>query len=271
MPIRERFQLDKVDGARIGRFDNGFNTTFVIYRIGNTLIDAGPSNQWQFVRAFADERPVDALLLTHHHEDHSGNAAAIAKRHNITPYAPALSDRKLSAGFRIPPIQRWYWGLPVPVETQPLPAQMTLADGTTIQVIHTPGHAKDLHCLYLPDEGWLFSADLYIARRLKLLRVDENLTDMIHSITRVLTLDFDVIFCAHRGTIKDGKQRLTDKRNNLLAFCEQAQTHHAQGLAVDQIVAKMLGPDALLTKLTNYNFSKRNLVTQALRFPLEPS
>ena len=40
-----------VHGFRTGRFDFGINTTFIIYRLGETLIDAGPTNQrlWQFL------------------------------------------------------------------------------------------------------------------------------------------------------------------------------------------------------------------------------
>jgi ribonuclease/clavin/mitogillin len=35
-----------VHGFRTGRFDFGINTTFIIYRLGETLIDAG---RWHFI------------------------------------------------------------------------------------------------------------------------------------------------------------------------------------------------------------------------------
>ncbi len=110
MPIRERYKLGKVEGARVGRFNRGINTTFIIYRIGNNLVDCGPSNQWRAVKRFVDEQPVETILLTHHHEDHSGNAARIAKQNQITPFAPELSQKKLSGGFHTPIWQKDHVG-----------------------------------------------------------------------------------------------------------------------------------------------------------------
>lgn len=230
MPIRQHYQFDKVEGAKIGRFNLGLSSSFIIYRIGETLIDSGPSNQWRAVQTFLADTTITQLLLTHHHEDHSGNAARIAKRYNLTPYAPELGRKKLAAGFRIPPMQALFWGRPIPVETQPLPATMTLANGSSLTAIHAPGHAKDLHCFYLPEEGWLFSADLFIARRLKYFRVDERLDQLIDSIGKILSYDFDVLFCAHRGIVQNGRRPLAEKRENLLAFCHKPKHYTSRGL-----------------------------------------
>ncbi len=268
MPIRERIHFDKVDGARVGRFKGSLNTNFIIYRIGKTLIDSGPPNQWREVRTFSDEQPVTQLLLTHHHEDHSGNAARIAKRHQLTPYAPELGRKKLATGYKIPLLQKLFWGSPIPVITQPLPERMVLENGMKITAVHTPGHAKDLHCLLIPSEGWIFTADMFIARRLKYLRADENLGQLIASLAKIITLDFDTIFCAHRGILENGKPLLAQKHDNLTELAQQAQSLHQKGLEVDEIVNKTLGSDGMMAKLTNYNFSKRNLITEALKVDL---
>ncbi len=268
MPIRRRYKFDKVEGVQVGRFNGGLTSTFIIYRIGGTLIDSGPSNQWRAVQSFVSEALVHELLLTHHHEDHSGNAGRIAKQYNLIPYAPELSRPKLAAGFKIPPMQKLIWGSAVPVETRPLPETMRLSNGMKLTAVHIPGHAKDLHCFYLPDEGWIFTADLFIARRLKYLRVDENLNQMIESLRKVITLDFDVIFCAHRGILEEGKRPLLEKLNNLLEFCQQVQTLHNSGVEREQIVKQLLGSEGMMAKLTRYNFSKHNLVSEALKVPL---
>jgi glyoxylase-like metal-dependent hydrolase (beta-lactamase superfamily II) len=265
MPIRERYALGKIKGARVGRYNIGINTTFVIYRIDSALVDSGPPNQWRAVRAFINEEPVDTLLLSHHHEDHSGNAARIARKYRLTPYAPELGKKELALGYRIPILQRMVWGSPLPVETQPLPKMLHLADGTQLMTIHTPGHAHDLHCFYLPENGWLFSGDLYISKSIRYLRSDENLSLFIESLRKVLLLEFDVLFCPHRGIVENGKKALAEKLDNILELCGRAQQLRQQGCVVDEIVKKLLGPEDMVACLSNFEFSKANLISEALK------
>jgi glyoxylase-like metal-dependent hydrolase (beta-lactamase superfamily II) len=265
MPIRNRYQFANVEGARVGRFNMGINTTFIVYRIGDTLIDSGPSNQWRAVKSFIDEHRVTQLLLSHHHEDHSGNAVRIAKHCQLAPFAPELARKKLANGYPTPLLQKLIWGSPVPVNTDLLPNSLQLSDGSKLLPIHTPGHSKDLHCFYLPENGWLFSGDLYISKSLRYMRSDENLSQLIESIRKVLTLEFDVIFCPHRGILEKGKHALAEKLDNVLTLCANAQRLHQQGYEVGYIVKKLLGAEGALSRLTNFNFSKTNLVTQALK------
>ena len=264
MPIRQRYEHGPVLGARVGRFNAGINTTFVVYRVGETVIDTGPTNQWRPVRRFLDESPVVQLLLTHHHEDHSGNARRIGQRYGLKPLAPLESRDKLARGYRTPPMQRLIWGRPQPVETNPLPCQLTLPAGLELQAIPTPGHSRDLHCLFVPDEGWLFSGDLYISRSLRYLRADENLGQILDSIRKVLELDFDRLFCPHRGIKSGGWQAMKDKEQNIMELCGRCQELQRQGLDLPEIVSQVVGPDGLLARLTGYNFSKTNLIREAL-------
>lgn len=273
MPIRKRYQFKdeqgvSVEGVRVGRLNLGINTTFIIYRLGDTLIDAGPSNQWSEVRSFIQHQPVHRLLLSHHHEDHSGNAARIAQSCELTPYAPQQAKYKFDDGYRTPVLQKVIWGDPKPVKTQPMPDSQQLEGYGEVVAIHTPGHAKDLHCFYLPERKWLFSGDLYISKSLRMLRKDENLAQIMHSMNKVLQLDFDVLFCPHRGILEDGKHAMTEKLNNMLELCEQAQALKQKGLSNKAIVKKLLGPEEAVGYLTGFNFSKINLINQAVEVDL---
>ncbi|WP_028112707.1 MBL fold metallo-hydrolase [Ferrimonas kyonanensis] len=268
MPIRQRFEYQGVEGARVGRLNRGINTTFVVYRLGETVIDTGPSNQWSSVRRFLDSRPPRQLLLTHHHEDHSGNAARIAQRFGLTPLAPELGRAKLASGYRTPPIQRFIWGRPYPVQTEPLPERIRLISGDTLTAVATPGHAKDLTCFHWPERGWLFSGDLYISKSLRYLRADEELQLLMHSIHKVLQLEFEVVFCPHRGVVEQGHQALSEKLENLKQLCHQARHLRQQGLDEQEMVRRLLGPEDWLAKVSFYNISKGNLVRQAARVSL---
>lgn len=91
MSIRQHYKYEVVEGFKVGRFNLGINTQFIVYWIADTVIDTGPSNQWKYVKSFLLQQPVRQLLLTHQHEDHSGSA----QKFNLTPRAPSLSQEKL--------------------------------------------------------------------------------------------------------------------------------------------------------------------------------
>lgn len=262
MPIRQEYKHDIVKGRKVGLLKMGINTQFIVYRIGDTVFDAGPSNQWRHVQSFLSQLPVTQLLLTHHHEDHSGNAQRIAKLYNITPKAPALAQAKLAKGYPTPLIQKIVWGNPKPVKTEPLKDVEYLSDGSTIKPIATPGHAKDLTCFLLPEQGYFFSGDLYIARTIKLLRSDENLSQLVESLNKAISLDFDILFCPHGGIIENGKQALRSKRDRILELCNKVQALDKKGWETEQISLQLLGSEDIVSKLSRGNFSRLNLVNQ---------
>ncbi len=274
MTVRKTYEYENgphsVYGFRTGRFDFGINTTFIIYRIGETLIDAGPTNQWSTIKRVLKPLTINTLLITHHHEDHSGNANRISKLKKLTPYAPKLGQEKLAKGYPTPLIQKIIWGSPLKVQTQTLPTELVVNENSPsaakVVAIPTPGHAKDLTCLFLPEQKYLFSGDMYISKSLKYLRADENLTQLIESLRVLIALDFEILFCPHRGIVKEGKQALKEKLENLLNLCRQSQQLMATGLDESQIVNELLGPEDGLAKLSKFNISKGNLIRQAMTF-----
>ncbi|WP_419811035.1 MBL fold metallo-hydrolase [Bacterioplanoides sp.] len=268
MAVLKHYRYDNgahtVEGFRVGRFNAGINTTFIVYRIGDTLIDAGPANQWRFIRDELQPVEIKRLLITHHHEDHAGNASRIARLKNLLPYAPELGRQKIATGYRTPWLQQLIWGRLVPAQTQSMPEKMQLDDGTEIIAVHTPGHAKDLTCLFFPQQKYLFSGDMYISRSLKMLRADEDLAQLITSLEALLALDFEVLFCPHNGIVEQGKQALQDKYNNLTELCQRAADLHQQGKAEAEIILSLVGKEGMLAKITGGNFSKQNLIRQAI-------
>ena len=272
MPIRKTYRYDNgshvVEGFRVGRFNLGINTTFIVYRIGDTLIDAGPTNQWRSVKAGLKDCDIRQLLITHHHEDHCGNAHNIADHFNLLPYAPALGQEKIRTGYKTPAMQRIIWGSPKPATTQTLTDNLTLSDGSPIIPVHTPGHAKDLTCIFLPAQKYLFSGDMYISKSMKYMRSDENLQLLIDGLRKLLALDFDILFCPHNGIVEQGREALQGKLDNLLKLCQQAQTLRQKNLPLEQITEQLLGPEDMLAKISKGNFCKANLISEALKVEL---
>lgn len=264
MSVLDTFRHKDLDALRVGRFNLGINTSFIVYRLQDAVIDTGPSNQWRYVRPFIQSRPFSQLLLTHHHEDHAGNAGAIHRLTGVQPRAPEKTVEILKRGFRIPLVQKLIWGSAGRADAAPLPAEIAIG-GELVTPIFTPGHAKDMTCYLLPGRGWLFSADLYIANYLKMLRSDEDIPTLLDSIRKVLGYDFDTILCPHRGLVENGRQRLREKFDYLLELSENAQALQRQGLELRAITERLLGREGMISVLSRYNFSKRNLVASCLK------
>ncbi len=267
MSILQRINHEAIEGIRCGR-KNNVNTSFIVYRFGDTVIDTAPSNQWRYIKPFFLEKSIRQILLTHHHEDHSGNAANLEKLTGITPLAEEGTRTIMEKGFSIPLIQRYLWGSSPAINLFPLPDTIELDDGSLLEPVLTPGHAEDMVCYYSSQHGFIFTADLYISRTIRYMRDDENLTVLIKSIRKVLARDFETVLCPHRGVVLQGKQALQEKLNNLLELCERTQNLHQQGQSIKEITRNLLGSEDGISYLTGFGFSKRNLIRESLKVAL---
>jgi len=265
----ERLTYGPVDGLRAGRY--GFSAAWkaTCYRSGRTLIDTGPPNQWRAVRRFAteqnDEHGIDRVLVTHHHEDHAGNAARLQELLDVPVYAPEPSLDRLREGFSLETYRWVVWGSPRPVEAEPVPETLSLADGTALHTLSTPGHADDMVCYLAEEHDLLFSADLYITPRPQYLRFDEHAPRLIESIHDVLEHDFDTILCGHRGVVKEGRRALTEKVKYMEALRGVVQRRYRYDkVTVPEITDEILGREGLLYWASGGDFSKQNLIASCL-------
>ncbi len=231
MRIVRRHSFGETEGYELGHAYLGrpfMNVLF--YRVGDLLIDSGQSHMRREVLELVRERPISRLLLTHHHEDHSGNAAAIHAATGAPVFGHPLCGKKMRTPFRILPYQKLVWGPAAAVEVQPLPS-LVEGEGVTLLPVPTPGHSKDLTVFLDRERGQLFSGDLYLGDRIKFFRADECIADQVRSLRRVLELDFDTLLCAHRPVREGGRARLGGKLNFLEEFIGQVARLRREGLS----------------------------------------
>ena len=264
MKCPETIRHGEVEGLRVGRVKFRNTTTAICYRIGSTLLDTGPANQWSKIRAFVDGRPLGQVLLTHHHEDHSGNAARLQARTRATVFEPADALERLAAGFHLYPYQHLFWGRPRPVIAQALSGEIELDGGLRLRVLAAPGHSTDHVCFLEPDRGWLFSGDLFVGSKLRYLRRDEELFQLIASLRTVLAQDFDTLFCGHRGVVVDAHRAMQEKLTFIEELREHARALHTRGQPTAHIVRELLGKEDSTRWITGGHFSKRNLIEACL-------
>jgi glyoxylase-like metal-dependent hydrolase (beta-lactamase superfamily II) len=100
------------------------------------------------IMAVVGDRRVKAIVCTHAHDDH-------------VRVAPALRER-VTAPILLHPDDRPLWELTHTAELWDVDlsdGQEIAVAGTTLRVIHTPGHAPGAVCLYAADLGCLFTGD----------------------------------------------------------------------------------------------------------------
>ena len=264
MALCKRMDYDEVEGARFGRFNLADNSTAIVYRIGDTIIDTGPPNQWAAVKNYLSEKPIRQVILTHHHEDHSGNAAPISRRFQVPVYIDTKGIRPVSSGFPLKPYQRFFWGRPRPFTPQTMPETIRTGRGHTLVPISTPGHAPDHVCLLEPDRKWLFSGDLFLATRPKLFRADEDLEGEIQSLMKIAACDFNILFCAHKGVVQNGRDRIREKRDYFVELVDTVKKMHAQGQSVKDITRQVFGRKNFIGKISFNHICSENLIRQCL-------
>tara|TARA_Y100000589_G_scaffold120727_1_gene115174 strand:- start:11596 stop:12420 length:825 start_codon:yes stop_codon:yes gene_type:complete len=256
----KRFEYEDLEGLRVGRFPGRINTTCILYRFENTLIDTGPPNQWNEVQKFILEKDVKQICITHHHEDHCGNSSQIKKITNAELYSHKNGCDLLKRGWHMEPYRHIIWGRPQIIESKPAPPIIQLKKNLHLKCLNTPGHSDDSLCYLEPNRGWLFTGDVYITSRPHSLREDENPHDQINSLKFLLNHDFETLFCAHRGVVKLGKQAIQSKYNYLKELRDEVFYLHSLGLTDKEIRLKLLGRETLVSLLTLFNFCKQNFV-----------
>jgi glyoxylase-like metal-dependent hydrolase (beta-lactamase superfamily II) len=232
------------------------------YLIENVLIDTAQSNCQEKVLKTFQNKPIEKILLTHWHEDHSGNTAKLAKQHNAHVFAHPFTKEKLRQGFDILPYEKFLFG-----KIEPFQGQITDFQGiiTTqnhkLLPIFTPGHADD-HTVFLEQEqGWLFSGDLYVGVKIRVFRKGEQFWPQVDAFKKVLTYDFDVLFCGHHPRLKDGKKMLAQKLQYFEDFAGKTLHFHQKDLKINEIMHAMrLRENSLLKILLSNDVSVEYMI-----------
>lgn len=235
------------------------------YSFDHLMIDTGQSHMEKEVVLAARKEKIQRVFLTHHHEDHSGNASAVKKACGASIFGHKDTIRKMAEPFRILPYQRYIWGKATPVHVVPVPRESETRYGS-ITAIHTPGHARDHTAYFLKDRGVVFSGDLYLGDRIKFFRSDENITDQINSLKKLCRLDFDTLLCNHRPRPDNGKMHLKRKLNFLQDFYGHIVELRGKGLSESGIFKTMGLKEVHATRLACCgNVSMHNGVRSVLR------
>ncbi|MFJ7934643.1 MBL fold metallo-hydrolase [Sporosarcina sp. NPDC096371] len=235
-----------------------------VYVIDGLLIDTGPPIMRDKLIPCFEEWAVKDVILTHHHEDHTGAAHWIQAHQNIPIYIHESGIENCEKRMKLPFYRKVFWGERQSFQPLALGDQFTTANYTW-DIIHTPGHAHDHVALFNREKGWMFGSDLYVHPTPKSFFAFESVPVIIDSLKKLLTYDFDTYVCSHAGVIHKGRQVIEKKldylegvQREVLALATRGKSPHA--------IRKTLFPKSHpLHYLSLFENSPKHIVNSILR------
>lgn len=239
------------------------------YLLGGVLVDTGCAHTaGELCAALSGER-LDCIVNTHTHEDHIGaNGRLQRQRAEIAILAhpgalPLLANPRHHQPLH--PYRRLFWGWPEPCQARPLADGEVIAAGSfRLQALYTPGHSPYHLCLYEPDQGWLFSGDLFVGGRDRALGAEYDIWGILASLKAMLALPIARLFPGSARVRENPHAELRAKVEYLEALGERIIDLHRQGWNVGAIARRVCGPPMLVEALTLGHFSRRQLVRSYL-------
>ena len=229
-----------------------------MYVVRDVLIDTGFPHVWRDVeQAVRALRPAGAIV-THWHEDHAGNAPTLAPM--LPLWMPSYTQMKLRERQQVKFYRHFTWGRP-----KALVADITDFDPGILQCIATPGHSPDHHVVFDPRTRTLFSADLWLGVRVRVVGSSENPYEIIASLERAIALEPDRMFDAHRGLVTRPVLALRAKKGWLQDVVGNIEQRLGAGQADAQILKEALDGDEFVALLSQGEYSRRNLVRAVRR------
>ena len=214
---------------------------------------------------------VHSIVVTHEHEDHFGNAAALSRLTGARVFAHPAAHAEIS----YPDQARWYRGFlfgPVdPSEVQVAPDRLSTSV-RELSLIHTPGHTPGHLIAFDEQSGIMLAGDLFLDVELDAQLADADGPSWLASLDHVTELNVEVLADGH-GTILTGPDA-NDALKRKATFLRELQASIAQQIAagpaaIQDIARATSGADLVssishgegkMSLLTGNDFSRSNLV-----------
>lgn len=228
------------------------------YLIGGVLVDSGfPGARQALLDAVRVLTPRGAVI-THWHEDHSGNAPALA-RLGVPLLMHAECETTLRMRPRIGAYRRFVWG-----RSEELCDNVVAFDPAPLAVLETPGHTSDHLVVWDAERRIVASGDLFLGVKVRVAHHHESPLGLVRSLRAVAALEPRILLDAHRGVVENATAMLRAKIAWLDDTIGEVHALAAQGLSERAIQHRVLGREPLVGLASLGEYSKRSLVRAIL-------
>ncbi|WP_345243654.1 MBL fold metallo-hydrolase [Pontibacillus salipaludis] len=241
----------------------GFAMSVYIFYIDGMLIDTGAPRMLEDFKPFYKETPIEFVSLTHPHEDHTGTAKWLQDELDLPIYIKKEAIPECEVEANLPLYRERIWGSLEPFS--PLPFDTTIeSNHHSYQLIHTPGQERNHIVLYDEERGRLFSGDLFVHPKPKVMMEDESIPVMMRSIRRVLQLDFQEMFCQHAGFIQNGKEAMREKLTYLEELSGHVHDLYKKGHNLDEINAQLFSKTPIIVHHSSHEYDSKHMIRTIL-------
>jgi len=242
--------------------------------VDDVLIDAGPTHVGRVLVPWLADQEIRAVAITHHHEDHAGNAASIANPRGVPIYLARPDLRDSEGTGALLAYRRLFWGWPERCAPLPMPAEIPTR-GRVLVAIPTPGHCATHTAFYDPESGLLFSGDLLTALGVSAVMRYEEPETLVRSLRTAAAVGPRVLVTGHGIFHERATDRLLSKADRVEAAIARVRTLHQEGRSRREILRDLFrrghAQDAWMSLLTAGEFSRARFVDAVLRATPSPA
>jgi glyoxylase-like metal-dependent hydrolase (beta-lactamase superfamily II) len=230
-----------------------------VFVVRGVMVDcAFPRAREAFAEVLTREKP-RGLFITHHHEDHAGNAELVA-RSGVPIATSARTLVRLRAPQPIKPYRRITWG-----SATPLVSSVVQFEDQALSLIAAPGHCADHHVVWDANEGTLFGGDLFLGVKVRIAHPGEDPRLLVRTLRRIAELAPARLFDAHRGFVANPTPLLIAKAQWTDEMIGEIERRIARGDSDAAIRRELFGGESLPGYFSGGDYARLNFVRAVRR------
>ena len=242
-----RFEFSSVASRMVGYSVN-------VFVVRGVMVDcAFPRARDAFADVLRREQP-RGLFVTHHHEDHAGNAELVA-RAGVPIAASAATVERLRAPTPIKLYRRITWGT-----AQPLATSIVQFEDQALSLISAPGHCADHHVVWDAHDGTLFGGDLYLGVKVRIAHPSEDPRLLAGTLRKIAELSPARLFDAHRGFVPNPTPLLIAKAEWTEQMIGEIERRIARGDSDAAIRRELFDGESLPGYFSGGDYARMNFV-----------